>query len=76
MTIGQRIAAWRNSRGMSQRSLAKKVGVTQGAVAQWEDDSPKGTSPSQDNLEKTVTALRLTMAQFYGPIPKPKRKAS
>jgi transcriptional regulator with XRE-family HTH domain len=72
MDIGSRIAAWRKFRGMSQRDLAKAVGVTHGAVAQWEGGGDVDVSPSLDNLDKIVAALRLSMTQFYGRVPKAK----
>lgn len=36
-TWGRRIARQRNKRGMTQSVLAKRVGVTQGAVSRWEN---------------------------------------
>lgn len=72
MNTGPRIAAWRKYRRMSQRDLAKAVGVTQGAVAQWEGEG----APSLDNLGKIVGALGLTMERFFGRLPKSEAKAS
>lgn len=62
-----RIATWRKAKGLTQGALAEAVGVTTSAVSLWESDS---TSPSQVNLEKIVEALGLTMARFYGRLPK------
>ncbi len=72
MNTGARIAAWRKHRRMSQRELAKAVGVTQGAVAQWEGEG----TPSLDNLGKIVDVLGLTMERFFGRLPKREAKAS
>lgn len=66
MEIGARIARWRRSRGLTQRVLAQAAGVTVSAVSLWES----GGSPSQSSLEAVVAVLGLTMAQFYGPLPK------
>ena len=37
-TIGERIAALRRERGLSQARLAEATGVSRSAVAQWETD--------------------------------------
>ena len=37
-TVGERIATWRRTRGLSQARLAEATGVTRSAVAQWETD--------------------------------------
>jgi transcriptional regulator with XRE-family HTH domain len=68
MDTGERIAAWRKVRQMSQRDLAKAVGVTQGAVAQWEGDG----DPSLAHLEKIVAAFKISLGEFYGRVPKAK----
>lgn len=61
---------------MTQRELADAVGVTRAAVFQWEGSgSGKPTSPSVENVEKIAGALGVSMAVFFGDIPK-KRKAS
>jgi transcriptional regulator with XRE-family HTH domain len=67
MDLGARIVAWRKVRNITQRGLAKKIGKTAGAVCQWE----RGTnSPTVESLETLVEALGLTMAEFYGDVPK------
>ncbi len=38
MTVGERIQAARKKLGLSQVELAKKVGVSRGAIYQWEND--------------------------------------
>lgn len=73
--VGRRILAWREAKGMSRRALADAVGVTPAAVYQWEGCGADQTSPSQRNLASAVDALGLTMAEFYGPLPK-KRAAA
>ena len=74
MDVGSRIAAWRNHRRLSQRDLAEAVGVTQGAVAQWEGTGDTKGGISLDNLNRVVAALGLSMERFYGRVPK--RKAA
>lgn len=70
MEIGPRITAWRKLKGFTQQSLASGVGVTVAAVSYWESGT---TTPSHDNLKALVELLGLTMEQFYGAIPKPKK---
>ena len=36
--FGQRIAALRKERGMTQEALAQKLGITNQAVSKWESD--------------------------------------
>lgn len=74
MDIGQRIAAWREAKGLSQQQLAEKIGVTYAAVYQWEVDGESRTTPSLTKLEKCAEVFGVTMEQFYGPIPKAKTK--
>ena len=73
MTLGERISAWRKSKDLTQQDLAEACAITVSAVSYWESDD---TSPSQKNLEAIVSRFGISMAQFYGPVPKPKRKAS
>ncbi len=70
MDLASRIASWRKLKGLSQRELAEAVGVSAAAVYQWEGTGESQTSPSQANLEALVEALGLTMARFYGKLPK------
>lgn len=72
MELGERIAIWRKAKGLSQRELATKIGVSAAAVYQWEGTGDSKTAPSVANLEKLVAALGISMAQFYGRVPKVK----
>jgi len=72
MDLAERIAAWRKSKGLTQRELAEAVGVTPAAVYQWEDAGENHTTPSQENLFLVVEALGLTMAGFWGRLPEAK----
>jgi transcriptional regulator with XRE-family HTH domain len=71
--LGERIARWRESRDLTQAALAAKLGLTAGAVANWEVST---ATPTQANLQKLVDALDITMAQFWGRVPAKRRKAS
>lgn len=55
-TIGQRINAARLEKRMSQGELGKLVGVTRGAISQWENDVPTG-GLKQSHLAKLSMAL-------------------
>ena len=70
--VGRRIAAWRQIKGMSVLQLAKAVGLTAAAIYQWEGTGSHKTEPSQDNLRRVVAALGLTMARFWGALPRSK----
>ena len=47
MSVGERIAALRKSRDMSQGQLATLIGVTRQAISKWENDQ---TTPDTLNL--------------------------
>lgn len=67
VNLALRIKTWRSARGLTQRQLAERVGVTVAAVSYWES----GTNPpSLDHLGKLVVALGATMKRFYGRVPK------
>ena len=47
---------------LSQATLAEKLGVTQGALSQWE----RGESlPTSDKLPEIAEALNCTLADLY-----------
>lgn len=66
MELGERIAAWRAFKGMSQRELARRLKISHPAISQWEDGS---TKPTQDNLAKIVDEFGISMERFYGRVP-------
>jgi transcriptional regulator with XRE-family HTH domain len=51
-TMGERIRVLRESKGLTQEQLAAQLGVTKGAVHQWEKDITKNV--------KNVTFLALS----------------
>ena len=72
MEIGSRIRRWREAKGLSKTQLASLVGVTVSAVVQWEHGH---TGPNRKNLRALTDALGMSLAEFYGALPAPTRKA-
>ena len=56
-----RLKELREEKGMKQDELAEKVGVTQGAISQWESGAVK---PSFDNIKKLAAALEVTIDEL------------
>jgi transcriptional regulator with XRE-family HTH domain len=67
MELSNRISGWRRAKGLSQREVAEAVEVGVPAVSMWESGK---TSPTQQNLERLVAFYGLTMAEFYGRVPR------
>jgi transcriptional regulator with XRE-family HTH domain len=59
----QNIREARQMKGITQEQLAKMLGITQGAVAQWENGL---THPSFEMLPKVAEALGLTVDELIG----------
>lgn len=57
--LSERIRAARQKAGLSQTELAKAIGVSASAVAQWE--SPVGTQPSLDHLLYVAQTTRVSL---------------
>lgn len=73
MELGERLAAWRKFKDVSQGDVARALNISRAAVSQWEEGD---TAPTQGNLQLVVDFFEVTMEEFYGPIPKtPKRAA-
>lgn len=53
----------RKAKGLTQEQLAKLLGITQGAVAQWENGM---THPSFQMLPKVASALGVTVDELIG----------
>lgn len=67
-TIGDRIRQCRIARGMTQQQLADAVGVTKGAVSQWELGGTKNVK--LDTFLKLIAALHTTAEYLVtGPSP-------
>jgi transcriptional regulator with XRE-family HTH domain len=56
-TIGQRIKIARQRTKLTQASLAKTLGVTPGAVAQWETDR---TTPDNNRISEVADAIGIS----------------
>lgn len=62
MTIGQRLKEARLQRGMTQPELAEAVGVTKGAIGNYETDL---SSPKEPILIKLMEVLRIDANYLY-----------
>src|SRR6516164_232150 len=60
--IGKRLKECRLKQGLSQRSLAKRAGVTNGLISQIEQNS---ISPSIASLKKILDVLSMSLADFF-----------
>lgn len=56
-TIGNRIAAWRKEKGLTQEELAEALGVSAQAVSKWENDV---SCPDISLLPKLAKILEVT----------------
>jgi len=68
--VGNRLREERESRGMSLRELARRVGVSPSLVSQIELDR---VNPSVSTLYALVTELGLTMGEVFGDAPAEER---
>jgi len=62
MDIGYRLQALRKSKGMSQRELAKRVGVTNSTISLIEQNR---VSPSISSLKKVLSGIPISLADFF-----------
>ncbi len=60
--VGKQLRAVRTAFGLSQRELAKRAGVTNGMISLIEQDR---VSPSIGSLQKILSAIPMTMAEFF-----------
>ena len=60
--IGARLRAERIARGLSQRQLATRAGVTNGLISQIEQNR---SSPSVASLKRILYALPMTLSDFF-----------
>ncbi len=65
MDIGQRLKTIRMERGLSQRELATRAGLTNGTISLIETDK---TSPSVASLKSLLDAIPISMAEFFATI--------
>ncbi len=71
IALGERIASWREHRGLTQVALAERLELTAGAIANWEVNT---AVPTGKHLHELVDVLGLTMQQFWGRVPARKKK--
>lgn len=65
MDIGKRLQAIRKQKGLSQRELAARAGLTNGTVSLIEQNK---TSPSVASLKSLLDAIPLSIAEFFATI--------
>lgn len=66
MDLKDRIRKARNKVGMSQTQLAIAVGVSRGAVAQWEGGGSTGKGPTTENLAKIARVTMTPASELIG----------
>jgi len=62
MDIGSRLQEVRTKKGLSQRELAKRVGVTNSTISLIEQNK---VSPSIGSLKKVLDGIPISMADFF-----------
>ena len=62
MDIGARLQLVRKNKGMSQRELAKRVGVTNSTISLIEQNK---VSPSVGSLKKVLDGIPISLADFF-----------
>lgn len=65
MDIGQTLRTIRKERGLSQRELAARAGLTNGTISLIEKNK---TSPSVASLKSLLDAIPISMAEFFSTI--------
>ena len=61
--LGRRIADARRDRGLTQKDLAEKVGVTAQAVSKWERGS---SCPDISILDEIACAIGVSVSELLG----------
>ena len=62
MDIGGRLKEVREQRGLSQRELAARAGLTNGAISLMEQNK---SSPSVASLKRLLDAVPMTLSEFF-----------
>jgi transcriptional regulator with XRE-family HTH domain len=60
--VGQRLRVFRMQKGLSQRELAKRTGLTNGLISRIEGNS---ISPTISTLKKLLAGLDISIADFF-----------
>ncbi|WP_308000388.1 helix-turn-helix transcriptional regulator [uncultured Gemmiger sp.] len=63
MTLGQNIQTARKAKGISQETLAEKIGVSRQALGKWEKDT---ALPGVDNLQALAQELGVSVDALLG----------
>lgn len=63
ITLGQQIASFRKSKGMTQETLAEQCSVSPQAVSKWENDI---TAPDISLLPKLASIFGVTVDELIG----------
>lgn len=64
MDVGQRLHSIRVLKGLSQRELAKRAGVTNSTISMIEKNS---VSPSVSSLKKVLAGIPMSLVEFFSP---------
>ncbi|EAR08862.1 helix-turn-helix domain-containing protein [Reinekea blandensis] len=62
MNVGKRLQEVRKKAGISQRELAKRVGVTNSTISMIEKNN---VSPSVSSLQKVLSGMSMTLLEFF-----------
>jgi len=62
LDVGARLQAIRKLKGLSQRELAKRAGVTNSTISMIEKNS---VSPSISSLKKVLDGIPMSLAEFF-----------
>ncbi|SNS31231.1 cupin domain-containing protein [Tropicimonas sediminicola] len=62
MDVGGRLKEVREQRGLSQRELAARAGLTNGAISLMEQNK---SSPSVASLKRLLDAVPMTLSEFF-----------
>lgn len=61
MTTGEKIKAARKHSGLTQKELGEKLGISQSAIGQFENES---SNPSLKTIRKIATALDVPLSEL------------
>ena len=62
MDVGVRLQGIRKLKGLSQRELAKRAGVTNSTISMIEKNS---VSPSISSLKKVLSGIPMSLVEFF-----------
>ena len=62
MDVGERLKVIRKQKGLSQRELAKRAGVTNSTISMIEKNS---VSPSVGSLKKVLQGIPMSLVEFF-----------